>query len=49
MKQGGVFYNSAEQQRVIMLQQQNNVNRGANYLNYGNRKIPYPCLLIYTI
>ncbi len=42
MKQGGVFHNSSDKQRIIMLQQQNNINRGVNYLNFGNRKIPYP-------
>lgn len=42
MKQRGVFHNSNENQRTIMLQQQYNINRGPNYLDYANRKIPYP-------
>ena len=42
MKQGGVFHNSNSAQRKIMLQQQYNINRGSNSLNYMNRKIPYP-------
>lgn len=42
MKQGGIFHNSNEKQRIIMLQQQNNINKGSNYLDYMNRKIPYP-------
>ena len=42
MKQGGVFHNSNSTQRKVMLQQQYNINRGSNSLNYMNRKIPYP-------
>ena len=42
MKQGGVVHNSNSNQRVIMLQQQNNLNKGSNYLEYMGRKIPYP-------
>ena len=42
MKQGGVVHNSNSNQRVIMLQQQNNLNKGSNYLEYMGIKIPYP-------
>ena len=42
MKQGGVVHNSNSNQRIIMLQQQNNLNKGSNYLEYMGRKIPYP-------
>lgn len=46
MKQGGVVHNSNSNQRVIMLQQQNNLNKGSNYLEYMGRKIPYPYIHI---
>ena len=42
MKQGGVVHNSNSNQRVIMLQQQNNLNKSSSYLEYMGRKIPYP-------
>lgn len=49
MKQGGVVHNSNSNQRVIMLQQQNNLNKGSNYLEYMGRKIPYPYIQLYNL
>jgi len=42
MRSKGLFHLSNSTQRVNMLQQQKNINRGPNSFKSGNRKIPYP-------
>lgn len=42
MRLKGMFHLSNSSQRVTMLQQQKNINRGSNSFKNGNRKIPYP-------